>query len=210
MAKNESCVFLSLSRSSASSAKRFLLLFRSLASVATFRWRGKVAKGDLSTFGEEVSETFLGYCLGCNFALSREDCQRFLCSFGKEISAAGARRLPEVFMYFSLRVERKVRKERHLRGKPTVFPSSLPFPLRARRATQGRADCAEGCRSYPCPQARHNRTALAVGSLFLPWVISSYPRQNDTASYPPSHRSATGRAKLPMVKNGNFFQHPFF
>ena len=75
------CVFLSLSRSSASSAKRFLLLFRSLASVATFRWRGKVAKGDLCTFGAEVSETFLVSCLGCNFARMREVAKGFYVLF---------------------------------------------------------------------------------------------------------------------------------
>jgi hypothetical protein len=64
--------------------------------------------------GEMVDDIFLVYCLGCIFALSREECRR-------------------EFMSFSVNSDRKGRKERRPRENPTVFPLENPFPCGARR-----------------------------------------------------------------------------
>ena len=37
----------------------------------------------------------------------------------------------------------------------------------------------------PCPQARHHRTALAVGNLPFPWVIDFCLRKEVPVGYPP-------------------------
>ena len=77
-------------------------------------------------------------------------------------------------MRLSCHETRKTPKEIRLGKDP--FGLS-PSPLSTQCARRFAPDCAEGRRSYPCPQARHNRTALAVSSPISPWVICSYPQK---------------------------------
>ena len=97
---------------------------------------------------------FLVSCLGCNFSLMRKVCPWFvLCPF--------------------LSSSREKDEKSAAQGKnPRFFPwESFFLNVRGSSPFCDAPDARTVSVLHPCPQARHNRTALAVGSPISPWDI---------------------------------------